>query len=151
MKPRKKQLDFELNLLPFISVLAVCISFLMLTAVWEHVGSFSLSQAFGTEGAGAKKNPPALWVQFGSDGTVQVSVKEGDQLRESLRFKQLRPVNAKPDLRGIEKFAKKVKSEAPQLNIALLLPAAQSSYEDMITVMDALKQIQIRDIGIAPL
>lgn len=148
---KNKNLDFEINLLPFISVLAVCISFLLLTTVWTQIGTFSLSQAFGTDGAGTTKNPPALWVQFENDGSVNISVKEGDQLNDSLKFINLSAKKSRPDIARIVGFVKKVKSALPLVNIALLLPAPTSSYEDVVAVMDSLKRMKINDIGIAPL
>lgn len=155
MSVKKKQaLEFEINLLPFISVLAVCISFLLLAAVWVEVGTFSLSQAFGTEDsatAAQNKKNATLWVQFENDGSVRVSVKEGEKLKTSLRFAEFNSMNSKSDLRQLEKFVNKVKAAAPELKTALLLPASNSSYENMISVMDTLKQHEIRDIGIAPL
>lgn len=149
----KRSLDFEINLLPFISVLAVCISFLLLTAVWVQVGTFSLSQALGTEKSESsdEKNKMTLWIQFENNGSVRVSVKEGEQLKTSLRFAEFNSMSSKSDLRQLEKYVNKVKSASPDLQTALLLPAANSSYEDMVLVMDSLKQHKIRDIGIAPL
>ncbi|NJN23297.1 MAG: hypothetical protein HC810_01375 [Acaryochloridaceae cyanobacterium RL_2_7] len=39
-----KETNFELNLLPVISLLAVCISFLLLTAVWLPIGTLDIKQ-----------------------------------------------------------------------------------------------------------
>jgi biopolymer transport protein ExbD len=150
---KKKSLDFEINLLPFISVLAVCISFLLLTAVWVQVGTFSLSQALGTEGAEDQSIKPkaTLWVQFEQDGRVQVTVKDVSILKSQLQYASFRDMSSAADIRKLEKFVARVKAEVPELQTALILPAPNSSYEQMIAVMDSLKEKQIRDIGIAPL
>src|SRR3954467_6784662 len=44
----KKALDTAINLVPFIDLMAVTISFLIMTAVWNQVGRIPVSQA-GTE------------------------------------------------------------------------------------------------------
>ena len=51
MRHNKKHLDFELNLIPCIDLLSVCICFLLLTAVWLQVGSLSVKQAIGGQSA----------------------------------------------------------------------------------------------------
>jgi biopolymer transport protein ExbD len=147
----KKSLDFEINLLPVLSVLAVCISFLLLTTVWVRVGTFDLSQGFGTEGADSKKNPPSMWVHFDNDGTVQITVKDAAGLKDNLQMTVIRGLGTRTNVKAVETFAKKLKTALPSLNVALIMPAPSSSYEDMIAVMDKLRAQKIGDIGIAPL
>lgn len=147
---RTKNLDFEINLLPVISILAVCLSFLLLTSVWVRFGTFNLSQAVGTDAPLSEKSLPSLWIHFENDGTVQISVKDTN-VDKNLQFVVIQGRNARPNIGAVERFAKKIKKSIPQLTVALLMPAAQSSYEDMIAVMDSLKKQEISDLGIAPL
>ncbi|MFZ5471303.1 MAG: ExbD/TolR family protein [Myxococcota bacterium] len=49
----KKSLDATINLVPFIDLMAVTISFLIMTAVWTQVGRLEVSQA----GAGPTEAP----------------------------------------------------------------------------------------------
>lgn len=147
-KSRKKHLEFELNLLPFISVLAVCISFLLLVSVWTRIGTFNTNQAFGTDGAESAKNPHSLWAKFDNDGSVRLLVNDG----KSIESKQLPDFKiAHANLASIEKYAHIIKTKMPELNIALVLPAADSSYEDVVFVMDKLKKENFAQVGIAPL
>jgi len=46
-KSKKKSLDTAINLVPFIDLMAVTISFLIMTAVWTQIGRFQVSQAGG--------------------------------------------------------------------------------------------------------
>lgn len=147
----KANLDFELNLLPVISVLAVCLSFLLLTTVWVEIGTFDLSQAVGTDATDSGKNPPSMWVHFENDGTVQISVKEVEGLSSGLQFVEIKNRKQRSNVQAIAAQAQKIKAAVPNLNVALLLPAPGSSYEDMIQVMDNLKKQNIADIGISPL
>ena len=61
MKTQNKDVNFEINLLPVISLLAVCISFLLLTTVWIHIGTLDVKQALGeaTEQEKAEEHPKA--------------------------------------------------------------------------------------------
>src|SRR6218665_3907266 len=43
----KKSLDVAINLTPFIDLMAVTISFLIMTAVWTQIGRLQVSQAGG--------------------------------------------------------------------------------------------------------
>jgi len=46
-KGKKKALDAQINLVPFIDLMAVTISFLIMTAVWTQIGRLQVSQAGG--------------------------------------------------------------------------------------------------------
>src|SRR5215472_6827215 len=46
-KGKKKSLDTAINLVPFIDLMAVTISFLIMTAVWTQIGRLQVSQAGG--------------------------------------------------------------------------------------------------------
>lgn len=148
MSQKSKSLDFELNLLPIIAILAVCISLLLLTAVWVHIGSFNVNQALGTESS-TKKPEPTLWLEFENDGSVGMKIKEGEKLKARWTVKGLS--NQRNDVDRVQEFTARIKKSMPQLNTALVLPAPQSSYQDMISVMDGLRKAQIKEIGIAPL
>ena len=46
-KGKKKPLDTAINLVPFIDLMAVTISFLIMTAVWTQISRLQVSQAGG--------------------------------------------------------------------------------------------------------
>lgn len=56
MRKHKKHLDFEINLIPCIDLLSVCICFLLLTAVWLNIGSMNVKQAIGQTTAETEKS-----------------------------------------------------------------------------------------------
>ncbi len=146
----KKNLDFELNLLPIISILAVCISFLLLTTVWVQIGTLNVSQAFGTESAkNEKTNPPSLWIELQNDGGAVIKLNEGDTLKSRLMVKGAS--GSRVNLGRVEQSIAQIKSARPELNVALILPAPDSSYDDLIALMSRVKKHDIRDIGVAPL
>jgi biopolymer transport protein TolR len=148
----KKELDFELNLLPVISILAVCISFLLLSAVWMNTGTFDVSQALGTDAQkdGAKEKP-TLWITLSNGGSVQLVVKNAPELRDSLQMNRLRGQNNHVNLSALASVIEKIKTSSPAMNTALVIPASLTPYEDLIAMMDQLKKQNVADIGIAPL
>jgi biopolymer transport protein ExbD len=148
MRRTRQPLDFEINLLPIISILAVCISFLLITAVWIHVGAFGVNQAMGSEKSNAEPKA-TLWIEFENDGSIEFKVKEGSKVSARWLVKGLG--NQRSDIARAQEFTARIKKARPELLTALVLPAPESSYQDMIAVMDGLKKEQIKDIGIAPL
>ena len=59
-KKNKKDLNFELNLLPVFDILSVCICFLLMTVVWVPVGSMNASQSMGGQAKSEAPNPHTL-------------------------------------------------------------------------------------------
>ena len=71
----KKELNFELNLLPIFDVLSVCICFLLMTVVWVQVGSVDTTQAVGGQSQSETKKVPTVWITFDEKGSLHFSFK----------------------------------------------------------------------------
>ena len=67
-KGARRALNAELNLVPFIDLLSVCITFLLATAVWVELESMPVDQAIGDSEATAEPKPPPLSVHVRADG-----------------------------------------------------------------------------------
>lgn len=148
----KKDLNFELDLLPFISMLSCCICFLMLTAVWTNVGMLNVEQGLGQESSRANQSDSSLWVIVDGDGSVELSVKDAPTMPASYNKINVHARSAgKIDFAQIEKIAAQMNSRLPDLKAALVMPKAQVAYGDVITLMDRLKKHKISEVGIAPL
>jgi biopolymer transport protein TolR len=59
-KGRKRPLDVAINLVPFIDLMAVTISFLIMTAVWNQISSLKVTQAGGPSPDDATPPAPTL-------------------------------------------------------------------------------------------
>ena len=80
----KRKLNFELNLIPFIDVLSVCICFLLVTAVFINLGSFHVSQAVGSEKTKQdEKAKGSVTASFGSKGQIRFEVKDVPGVRHT--------------------------------------------------------------------
>lgn len=130
----------EVNLVPFIDLLSVCICFLLLTAVWVQTEVMSTKQGLGTE-ATVNDNSKTLWVELGDSDTVVVTTKQASQVKES----------KKVTIDNLKTYALQIKKESPDLKTALVLPSVSTSYSNLIKAMNSLKKAEFSDIGISPL
>jgi biopolymer transport protein TolR len=83
----KKDVNFELNLLPVFDVLSACTCFLLMTAVWIHLGSVDVSQALGGQSVAETKSPPSVWVYMNKGGQVVMTLKDAKNYTQRYRWK----------------------------------------------------------------
>lgn len=138
--------SFEIDLLPIISLLAVCISFLLLTSVWVHIGSIGISQAVGT--SSDQKVQPSIKVEL-INQDIQIQVKDSKSF--SQRPFTVRSVNSHFDMSKLKEVASLIREKDPSLKMALIFPKSSSRYQDLIEIIDTFKGQGITDVGIAPL
>jgi biopolymer transport protein ExbD len=148
----KKHLDFEINLIPFIDLLSACICFLLLTAVWVQVGSMDVKQAVGGQPASETPKKPTLWVQMGKAGEITLTVQDTEKVPAKLRKLAVKgDAEGKTNTKELDSAVTTLKNLEPELRTALIQPAAESVYEDMIALMDGFKKQGLIDLGVAPL
>ena len=145
----KKELDFEINILPILDILSVLICFLLLTAVWVQVSALSTQQAVGDNTISQKANPPSLWIGIDKGGTLRFSLRDvpattGAETtlsgnRDGVNWQAL---NAK---------IQALKTQFPTLKTVVIRPEATANYGVVIQLMDQLKQNQMTDVGLSPL
>jgi len=143
----KKSLDVELNLLPVFDVLSVCICFLLMTVVWIQVGQVKTSQALGGQSQAETKSPPSVWLTVDEKANVVLSFKHvkgntGDQIVANS--------NGQMNLESLKNRILSL-SEKHKFEIALLMPAQNTSYDSIIQIMDTLRGANIKDVGLSPL
>lgn len=143
----KKELNFELNIMPILDILSVLITFLLLTAVWVQIGSMDVRQAIG-DNAISGKNPPSIWATVKQDGTVDLSLRDVKVRQSELR---LRGVRGEIDWNALAEQLRGLKAQLPDLKTGVIRPEAGTRYGDVIRLMDSLKKIEISDIGLSPL
>ncbi len=149
MSNKDKELNFEINILPILDILSVLICFLLLTAVWVQIGTLDTKQAIGDNSTAGAKNPPSLWVTLDADGGVELSVRDLPKLQtvETRLPRAGKGVN----WTGLEAKLADLKLKYPELKTGIVRPGAQSSYGDVIKIMDHLKQNQFEGVGLSPL
>lgn len=147
-KGGKKEVNFELNLVPFIDVLSVCICFLLVTTVFMSLGSFHTSQAIGDSSSKKDNNAQSLTVSFGDGGELKLDLKKGEQL---VRTFSISGDGGQLNMDKLDSWVKDLSARAPELKTVLLLPNPMTKYEDMIGVMSQFRKNSFDDIGVAPL
>lgn len=146
----KKDLDFEINILPILDILSVMICFLLLTAVWTQVGALSTKQAVGDNTISKKENPPSLWIQVEKSGTLRLSLR--DVKTQNVQAETTLTGNSKGvNWVALTKKIQSIKSQFPKVNTVIIRPEAKANYGVVIQLMDQLKKNQMTDVGLSPL
>jgi biopolymer transport protein ExbD len=151
MRKSHKHLDFELNLVPFIDLLSVCICFLLITAVWINLGSMNVRQAVGGQPAAETEKKPVVWVSMTDTGDLVLDVQQATRVPGNLKNLKLPALSGKPDFETLGKTISQYVQLQPELKTALIKPRAGSAYEEIIDLMDQVKKSGLTDLGVAPL
>lgn len=137
----------ELNLVPFIDLMSVLITFLLITAVWSQVSMIQLGSSIY-----AKKNdsqqpvePPPM-----ADIPLRLDVKDfGFRLivgKDTFKF----PKSGEMwDVEGLSDRLKQVKEQFPEKSDAVITVDDEVAYEFLILGMDTLLQGGFPAISVA--
>lgn len=131
----------EVNLVPFIDLLSVCICFLLLTAVWVQAEVISTKQALGTEAAKSASTENTVWVELESNDSAIVKAGKNLELAPKTRVK----------IANLFGYLNDLHKHNPDIHTALVLPNVSSSYDSLVKTMNSLKKAEFKNIGITPL
>lgn len=148
---RKKQMNFELNLVPFIDVLSTCICFLLVTAVFINLGAFHVNQAVGTAKSEAQKPKGSITVSMGDKGTIRFEIKDVKGLSRSESLVNITGDSGKVNFAMTEQWIKSFASRFTDVKTVLIMPNPTSKYDDLIQLMAQFRGSSLDEIGIAPL
>ena len=156
----KKGLNPEVNLVPFIDLLSVCICFLLVSAVWLQIGSVQVKQALGTEASAPPTDQFDLTVKFESPFVSHVEMTQKGTTIATW------DVNASNKDGFTEEFGKRIdeklialtqaaKSSVPLeakdvFASATIVPASNVPYKSLILAMDALRKRQVVNLAVMP-
>jgi biopolymer transport protein ExbD len=145
----KKELDFEINILPILDILSVLICFLLLTAVWVQIGTLSTQQALGDNTISKKDNPPSLWIGVDQGGNLRLSLRDVPAANgaETTLAGNQQGVN----WNALNQKIQALKSQYPTLKTVVIRPEAKANYGVVIQLMDQLKHNELTDVGLSPL
>ena len=149
---RRRSLDGEMNLVPFIDLLSMCICFLLMTAIWIEVGSIPLHQLLGTEAVVDPKERLEFQVKLQSPTSVQLSLEQQGRIVHQLAidaadFEQLKSRIST----SVGQVQSSLLSQNPDAEMsARLIPTASVDYGSMIAVLDILKGYGISALAVVP-
>lgn len=144
---RKKEVNFELSLIPFIDILSVCICFLLVSAVWVHVGALTAAQSIGGQAEKSEKTP-TVWARFQSNGKVSIQLRNASRGNGSYLIKARR---GKVNWKRFENYIGRLAAKHPKLQTGIIIPRKSTGYKDIIAMMDGFKKLGIKDVGVSPL
>jgi biopolymer transport protein ExbD len=143
-KAGKKPLDASLNLVPFIDLLACCIAFLLITAVWSQVARMDVAQK-GQSSAGAQdEKPPENVVQL----TLFID-KDGFTFAKSTG--ENTPIPKKGDEYDYTRLAdilKDAKTAYPEKNDIMVKSDDDVIYNNIIRTMDVILSNKFPDVSL---
>jgi len=131
-KGGKKPLDTAINLVPFIDLMAVTISFLIMTAVWTQIGRLQVSSGGGMGDPTEQEKPTVPVVLLITDKELRLSA--GGSVFDPIPY--VRDGGGRLDVTKLNARLKEVKAQLPdQSNITLNTEDAVR-YEDLVRIID---------------
>ena len=157
---RRKSLDAELNLVPFIDLLSMCICFLLMTAVWMEVGGVNVKQLVGTEAPASASNTYELDVKFSTPQVMEVGLKRAGAKTQTFKVEgathEERLVKLREVIKGFTATLKlnpaaDLRAQLGQIiNVGRVTTKAGVTYGEVVTVMDVLRDFGIVSLGLVP-
>jgi biopolymer transport protein TolR len=132
----KKSLDVAINLTPFIDLMAVTISFLIMTAVWTQIGRLQVAQAGGPANEDEQKQeeqtktvPLTLFVT-----PTEMRLVADQNEFPSIEYKPA--ANGKRDLAPLLARIKEVRAQFPDQSSITLQTDDKVHYDDLVRIID---------------
>ena len=151
MANNKNDTDYQLDLTPFISLLSVCICFLLLTVAWFQVGALSVKQVMGAgagAGEGKQEDKLTLWVYMRAGNKIEARLKKGNK---AISQRVINPEQEDFDFQKFQQHVSQLKSQQADLNEVFIFPKEKTVYEDIVKIMDGIRQAGIFSMGLSPI
>ncbi len=141
----KRALVADVNLIPFIDLLSVCICFLLITAVWVQLGILEVKQSQGTSAA-VEKGGFEIGMRLMSPNSLQMELRKNGRVQKREKIK----AGTLEELQGsVAKITQKFRAMAKnKVTAALLTPSASVDYGHLIALMDTLRKNEITNLGV---
>lgn len=156
---RRRAMDAEINLVPFIDLLSMCICFLLMTAVWMEIGAIQIKQVVGTKSSSPATAPYEMEVAFLNSNDFVVKIKKGGRATQRLKVSgETMPERLEKLSAALKGFSQKLgfngvatKEQMNKLVSAVRIrPKAGIPYGDIIQVMDGFRNSGFFNLGIIP-
>ncbi|MBZ4418024.1 biopolymer transporter ExbD [Myxococcus sp. RHSTA-1-4] len=131
----KKSLDVAINLTAFIDLMAVTISFLIMTAVWTQIGRLQVSQAGGPSMEEEQQQEQTKTVQL----NLLITPTELRLTADQSTFDPIpltKDAKGKTDLSKLVARFKELKAQLPDQTAITLQPEDKVRYEDLVRIID---------------
>jgi biopolymer transport protein TolR len=148
---RRRSLDGEMNLVPFIDLLSMCICFLLMTAIWIEVGSIQIHQLFGSQDFDSRR-PVELAVSLTSPTQYNVSLSQEGRVIKTM---EVVGQNKEELISRFSQFVGQVQgfilSKQAGIEIsAKITPSNLVDYAGLVSTLDILKGYGISALAVVP-
>jgi len=140
-KGGKKPLDTAINLVPFIDLMAVTISFLIMTAVWTQISRLQVSQAGGP----SSDTPP-------DEKALQLNLtitERGFTLSSSGALQEVPKVSGGYDVKGLEEKLKLIRTNFPDQRTITVQSEDAIKYIDLVKVIDTCVGVGLDSVSVS--
>jgi len=153
----RKTVDAELNLIPFIDLFSVLVSFLLITAVWTQIARINVENKVGT-GIGDKSKPPddlmvsILITEGGFLFSVATLARTPDgQTVPDERKTEIPRTGGKLDFPTLANKLRETRAAYPNKTDIVVRSHDKIPYKELIGTMDAClaKGIEFKNISVA--
>jgi biopolymer transport protein TolR len=150
MSGRRREVNFELDLLPVISILAVCICFLLFVVSWTPLGVMKTEQAFGEGSSKGTENPASIFAMIKDGGELDLTLKDAPIAAKALIHQSIQGIGGKVNTAELETYLSAMKQQLPELKVAVVMPHHSSDVDEVMQVMDQFRKKQFSDVGVSP-
>ena len=142
----KKNVDFNLNLVPFIDLMSAMISFLLITAVWTQVAKIDVKQ---TPNLPSEDTPPPPPDEEKLSLTVLVKTTGYSVLKRGAEVKAIEKKGDDYDVDTLSETLKNIKAQHPENEDIQVTCEDKVPYQELITVMDTALKHKLIGISVA--
>ena len=108
-------------------------------------------QAVGDPAQTDDKKRPSVWTSLSVDGSVKFHLQDVPVRARKLQNQKIAGFEGRIDTKALVEYIEKLKRAVPGIRTALIQPKADVIYEEIIVIMDNLKQQGLVDLGVVPL
>jgi biopolymer transport protein TolR len=147
---RRRNMDAEINLVPFIDLLSMCICFLLMTAIWAEVSAIGIKQLLGTEAAASTSKSYEITIRLHGPNSLTLDITNGGTKLNPI---QVTGENFQVVLsrlgQTLSSFMMGLTVNDPQLT-GRVVPQANIQYDQLVAVLDTLRGNGIVQLGVVP-
>lgn len=141
----KKVVDFQLNLIPFIDLLSVLISFLLMTSVWTQVAKIDVKQSPNQI---SDEPPPEQNPEEKLNLTVLVKASGYAVMKKGAVVKEIEKKGEEYDSVTLAEALKTARAEHPENDEIIVTCEDKVPYQELITVMDIALEHSLTGISV---
>ncbi len=141
----KKNVDFQLNLIPMIDLLSVLISFLLMTAVWTQVARIDVKQTPNLPSDEPTPPPEEEKINL----TVLIKASGYTVSVKGAVVKEIERKGEAYDSKALFEVLKGQAAEHPENHDVTVTSEDKVPYQELITVMDICLQHKLDGISVA--